>query len=246
MGIRQQLLARLPWSVWGPLYRLVTSRPGQRSRFRRQRVGKHSYVDPSVQVAGWRNVRVGSNSTLSAQCWLNVNFRDESTERIVIGDFCHIGRRNFFSCGPRILIGDYCFTGIDCLFLGSGHDISSPLTPYIASGLSAGAEIELGMNCWLTTSVTVMHGVRIGRGSVIGARSVVTCDIPPFSVAAGNPCKVIKRFDFVRQSWIPIEQWSADLEYHFPTEAEHRAQLAARGTGLSPSLLSASPRFGWI
>jgi maltose O-acetyltransferase len=52
--------------------------------------------------------------------------------------------------------------------------------------------IVIGDDVWITTNVTILGGVTIGRGSIIGAGSVVTKDIPPNSLAAGNPCKVIR------------------------------------------------------
>ena len=52
--------------------------------------------------------------------------------------------------------------------------------------------ITIGSNCWLAGGVTVLPGVTIGEGSVIGAGSVVTKDIPPHSLAVGNPCRVIR------------------------------------------------------
>ena len=53
--------------------------------------------------------------------------------------------------------------------------------------------ITIGSDCWLASNVTVCGGVTIGEGCVIGAGSVVTRDIPPYSLAAGNPCRVIRQ-----------------------------------------------------
>ncbi|HEF0022488.1 TPA: acyltransferase [Citrobacter amalonaticus] len=52
--------------------------------------------------------------------------------------------------------------------------------------------IVIGNNAWLGFDVVVLKGVTIGEGAIIGARSVVTRDIPPWSVAVGNPAKVVK------------------------------------------------------
>lgn len=59
--------------------------------------------------------------------------------------------------------------------------------------LEYGKPITIGDNCWLAGNVTVLGGVSIGEGSVIGAGSVVTKDIPPHSLAYGNPCRVIRK-----------------------------------------------------
>ena len=71
----------------------------------------------------------------------------------------------------------------------------------IATGVTIGMENRgkrkgapvIGDNCWIGGSVTICGGVTIGEGCVIGAGSVVTRDIPPNSLAAGNPCRVIRQ-----------------------------------------------------
>ena len=62
-------------------------------------------------------------------------------------------------------------------------------------GLELAEPIVVGSNTWFGGHVSVMPGVTIGDGSVIGAGSVVTKDIPPNSLAVGNPCKVIKSIE---------------------------------------------------
>ena len=119
--IIRRLISHLPWRLLGPLVRISTLSVFQTRQFRKLRVGKNSYVDPSVQIIGWRNVLIGSNTAISEESWINVNYREKEKDRVIIGNNCHIGRRNFFSSGPLIKIGDYGFTGIDCRFLGCGH-----------------------------------------------------------------------------------------------------------------------------
>jgi serine acetyltransferase len=63
------------------------------------------------------------------------------------------------------------------------------------SGPEAGKAIHIGEDCWLGGNVIVLPGVTIGRGTTIGAGSVVSKDIPEFVVAVGNPAKVVKKLD---------------------------------------------------
>ena len=245
MSVMWRALDRIPWKLWGPLMRMRW-RSTDAAAFRKRNVGGNSYVDPSVQIFGWQNVTVGKCTAVSEDVWLNASVRGAQHDRIVIGDFCHIGRRNYFSTGGLIHIEDFGFTGLDCHFLGCAHNMDSPLIPYLASGLTAGAPIELGVNCWLTTAVTVLEGVRIGRGSVIGARSVVTGSIPPFSIAVGNPCRVVKRFDFKNHRWVAAGQFDAELEKFAPAEEEYRSELVRAFGSLRPALHASSARFGWL
>lgn len=236
----------LPWKLWGPALRLRW-RGGDCGAFRKRNVGESSYVDPTVQIFGWENVTVGKFAAISEGTLLNASARGTAgNDRITIGDYAHIGRRNYFSTGGYIEIKDFGFTGIDCHFLGCGHNVDSPMIPYVASGLSPGAPIELGINSWLTTSVTVLEGVTIGHGSVVGARSVVTGNIAPFSMAVGNPCKVTKRFDFKANRWVGAEDFKDGLSAYMPTESEYRAVLAKNWESVRPALHAASTRFGWL
>ena len=67
-------------------------------------------------------------------------------------------------------------------------------------GVNFSKPVKIGANCWLGAGVIVLPGVEIGEGCTIGAGSVVTRDIPPRCVAAGNPCKILKRLDPRRET----------------------------------------------
>ena len=221
---------------------------GKLTRFRKKStlIPRTSYIDPSVRIVGINNVSIGEFTLLSENVWLNVNHRNGFEKKIQIGNYCHIGLSNYFSCGPSIIIKDYCFTGIDCQFLGAGHIISNPYIPYIASGLTLGAPIEIGVNCWLSTSVTIMQGVKVGYGSVIGARTVLLKDVPPFSLVVGNPGRVIKRFDHLSCCWISLDQWNENYELAIPSETEYHEKLNLKYKELPISLLASGKRFGWL
>lgn len=62
-----------------------------------------------------------------------------------------------------------------------------------AAGLEYTHPVTIGDNVWIAASALVLPGVTIGEGSVIGAGSVVTRDVPPYSLAVGNPCRVIRQ-----------------------------------------------------
>jgi acetyltransferase-like isoleucine patch superfamily enzyme len=233
---------------WRPIERawraLRTS--GRADAFRRAHVGPSSHIDESVQVLGWKQVRIGHHSVISEGTWLNVNDRDVDAPVIVIGNNCFIGRRNFFSSGAAIKIGDYCFTGVNCNFLGADHQHTSPFMPYIVSGTTNNASIELGPNCWLGAAVTVLKGVRIGYGSIIGAGSVVTRDVPPFSMLVGNPGRVIRRYDVERKEWISASDVTASVDAMLPGEDAYLETLRASRPALKIPVIASGHVFGDI
>ena len=101
-------------------------------------------------------------------------------------------------CAP-IKIGDNVLFGPNCTLAAPMH----PLCPKERNvrtrengelyNLEYAKPITIGSDCWLASNVTVCGGGTIGEGCVIGAGSVVTRDIPPYSLAAGNPCRVIRQ-----------------------------------------------------
>lgn len=86
-------------------------------------------------------------------------------------------------------IGDNCMLAPNVAIYTAGH----PLHPDSRnSGYEYGMDVTTGKNVWICGSVVITPGVRIGDCCVIGAGSVVTKDIPAWSLAAGNPCRVIR------------------------------------------------------
>ena len=92
--------------------------------------------------------------------------------------------------GAKVVFGDHVFVGPGCGFHTAAHPIDTELRN---AWLVQNKPIHVGNNVWFGAGVQVMPGVTIGDGCVIGAGSVVTHDIPAGTVAAGNPCCVIKK-----------------------------------------------------
>ncbi len=90
----------------------------------------------------------------------------------------------------KVKIGDYCQLAPNVAIYTAGH----PLHPDSRnSDYEYGIEVTIGDNCWIGGNTVICPGVHIGNNVVIGAGSVVTKDIPDWSVAAGNPCRVIRK-----------------------------------------------------
>lgn len=111
---------------------------------------------------------------------------------LVAGGGCTISIGNACDLAPRV-----------CLVAGT-HEIDMVGSHTAGKGYSRDIIIEDGV--WIGACVTVLGGVRVGKKSVIAAGSTVTHDIPPFSIAVGTPCRVVKTWDAGRQCWVPVEK----------------------------------------
>lgn len=108
---------------------------------------------------------------------------------------CFIGNETFINhnaylmdCAP-ITIGKHCFIGPNCGMYTAIHPI---VAKERNQGLEMAKPITIGDNVWIGGDVTILPGVTIGEGSVIGAKSLVTKDIPANVIAVGNPCRVVR------------------------------------------------------
>ena len=115
--------------------------------------------------------------------------------QLIIGARCNFGAYNHISCANRIIIGDNLLTGKWVTITDNSHGetnkemlMSNPkYRPLYSKG-----PVIIGNNVWIGDKVTILPNVRIGDGAVIAANSVVTKDVPSYSVVGGIPAKILK------------------------------------------------------
>jgi acetyltransferase-like isoleucine patch superfamily enzyme len=212
--------------------------------FLKKQIGKNSYVDSTVTVFGWAHVAIGKNTLIGEQSWLNVNVREAGFNHIQIGDSCYIGRRNLLSSSRKLILGDFVMTSNECKFLGSNHIFSNPMLPYIETGTTNDDFQKIGANTWIGAGAIVLGAVTIGHGSIIGAGSIVTKNIAPFSIAVGNPCKVIKRYDFRKEKWVKVGDFNISMEELMPLEDEYVRHLKLNSKSLDMPKMAATSKYG--
>lgn len=116
----------------------------------------------------------------------------------------------YFCYGTHISMGEGCYLNVNCNFIDDGQitigravmfgpavtiaTVGHPIHPELRGYMYCDG-VTIGDNCWIGAGSVICPGVTIGENTVIGAGSVVTKDIPANSVAAGNPCKVIRPID---------------------------------------------------
>lgn len=108
-----------------------------------------------------------------------------------IGENTYIGPYTFLGAGGGIMIGKDVTIGACVHILAENHAFEDTTRPINAQGVTRRG-IVIEDDCWIGNLAVILDGVTVGRGSVIGAAAVVTQDVPPYSVAAGNPARVLR------------------------------------------------------
>jgi maltose O-acetyltransferase len=127
--------------------------------------------------------KCGKNVNVERGAWFGYNLE--------IGDNSGLGINSQLYTGGGIVIGDNVMMGPDVVILTQNHKYDDVTRPMMEQGYES-APVIIEDDIWIGTRVVILPGVRIGRGSIIGAGSVVAGDIPPFSIVGGNPAKIIK------------------------------------------------------
>ena len=129
-------------------------------------------------------------------------------ENVSINDYVHIAAVKSVSIGNNVLMASKIYIS-DCLhgsYNGDEND-NKPTIPPNDRPLSA-KEVVIKDNVWLGEFVSVLPGVTIGKGTIVGANSVVSKSLPDYVIAVGTPAKPIKQFNFTSNRWekYPLQQ----------------------------------------
>lgn len=168
--------------------------PGQFLRklrlcLRGAKIGPGTWL-PRVNVPWPHQLSIGRQCIIEPEVFFKYDGFWKPGPSIRIGDRVFIGRNTEFNIGTGITIGDDCLIASGCTFVDSDHGTDRD-RPMNAQPLKS-AEIVLEENVWIGAQCMVLKGVRLGRGAVIGAGSVVTKSVPVGEVWAGVPARRLK------------------------------------------------------
>lgn len=150
-----------------------------------------------MDVVPWNRFELGTNSTIEDFSAIN-----NGVGSVIIGDRTKIGLSNTI-IGP-VTIGNDIRLAQNITLSGLNHNYEDISFPIHEQGVST-ALISIEDNTWIGANVVVVAGVTIGKHSIVAAGSIVTKDIPPYSVAVGNPARIIKQYDFETSKWEKIK-----------------------------------------
>lgn len=158
---------------------------------------------PITLIANKKHIFIGKNVFIRKFAriepivqWHNKKF----SPRIEIEDNVTIEQNLHLTCAGKVKIGAFSSINSFVFITDIDHEYCNISKSVMQQGLLV-SSTEIGKYCFIGTGVKIMAGVHIGEHSVIGANAVVTHDIPSYSVAAGIPAKVIKKFNFETNQW---------------------------------------------
>jgi acetyltransferase-like isoleucine patch superfamily enzyme len=178
-----------------------------------KRVGRNVIFGRNITIRHPKKIIIGNNVVIDDNCVLDA--KGEDNQGIIIGDNVFISRNSIISCkegdieigndsnigtnclihsetslkiGSYVLIAAYCY-----IVAGGNHDFDKTEIPIILQPSISKGGIIIKDDVWLGADVKVLDGSDIGKGTIIGAGSVVNSELSEFSVAVGIPAKVVKK-----------------------------------------------------
>lgn len=167
-----------------------------------EKFGHDSVLYHPLCIRGRENICIGNQTTILNGVRMQVyNDLTGKQSKIKIGDNCYIGYNNTFLAGGNITLEDGVLMASNILISSENHSINPESPDYYMDQKLSCAPIIVGEGTWIGEKVSILSGVTIGKKCVIGAGSIVTKDIPDFSIAVGSPAKVIKKYNFNTHEW---------------------------------------------
>lgn len=157
--------------------------------------GRSTVLQPPIRLVGEDRISVGSGIFVGAGAWFQtLSDGDRGRGSISIGDGTSMAGNCTLSSVRAIRIGRDVSFARGVYVADHAHAYDDISLPVLAQGLADVAEVEIGDGAWLGQNVVVLPGVRIGRGAVVSANSVVVRDVADYTVVAGAPARAVKDF----------------------------------------------------
>jgi acetyltransferase-like isoleucine patch superfamily enzyme len=197
-------LAQRAWELVG---HWATIGPDSRRAARFRAFGAGSALCfPTTALYGERYIAIGAGTVIGPHVSLSAGVSPAhdlgDREVVTIGDRCLIGRGSGIVGHERVVIGDDVFTGHYVYITDANHGYADTSEP-IGRQFAPPRPVSIGAGSWLGHGTLVLPGASVGRHCVVGAGSVVTGELPDFTVAVGNPARVIRRY-VTGTGWVDV------------------------------------------
>jgi carbonic anhydrase/acetyltransferase-like protein (isoleucine patch superfamily) len=153
-------------------------------------LGPRSRLSLPIQLVGEERITIGSRVYLGPGCWLLTHAPAGAIE---IGDGTSIAGYCVMSAAASVRIGRSVLFARNVYIADHRHGFDDPTQPILDQPLADIRPVRVEDGAWLGQNVVLLPGVTVGRGAVVGANSVIREDVPPRSVVAGAPGRVVRR-----------------------------------------------------
>lgn len=164
--------------------------------------GRDSVIGPPARVTRPDCIFIGDDVLIHEHAWISVvDAVPGYTPRLVIGDGTRIDRLVHIACVGEIEIGRNVLLGERVLIGDTFHQYEDVTVPVIEQPMAEPRKVTIGDGVGIGMAACIMPGVTIGENAYVAAGSVVNRDVPPRSVVAGNPGRVVRRYDDEAGRW---------------------------------------------
>jgi acetyltransferase-like isoleucine patch superfamily enzyme len=133
-------------------------------------------------------LEIGEGTLLEPGVWITA----PGDARVRIGEGCFLNLNVMVAAVALVEIGDHCMFANGCFVSDANHRFDDLDKPVTWQGFTTKGPTRIGDNVWCGVNVVITSGVTVGERCVIAANSVVTSDLPPYSIAAGAPARVLR------------------------------------------------------
>jgi len=189
---------RMVHKAWDRIRTLGAIHPGSHRADRFGYLGEGSIIAfPPAALDGERSIHIGAGTLVASWATLAAGYvpDDPATppRALVIGENCVIGLRSGIVAHQSVEIGDGVWLGQD-VFITDGNHGYDDLDAPIGSQKGSVEPVSIGDNSWIGHGAVILAGSRIGRNAIVAAGAVVRGEVPDYSIAAGVPAKIVRRF----------------------------------------------------
>lgn len=141
---------------------------------------------------GSKKIRIFCAKLIGVQCGSNINIEKGArfSSDLIIGNNSGVGVNSLI--GNQVNIGNDVMMGPECFIYTSNHRFDNLAIPMIQQGMSKIVPVVIKDDVWIGARVTILPGVKVGKGSIIAAGSVITKDVPEYAIVGGTPGRVLK------------------------------------------------------
>lgn len=174
-----------------------------------KKCGKNLRIGANVKIFQPEKIQVGDNVDIADDVvfapLVKHNGKEYKSE-IIIGNNVHFGTQDRIASKDMVIIEDDVLFAAFVHVTDHSHDYHNVELPIAKQGVIGKGKVVIKKGAWLAFGCHILSGVTVGENSVVAANAVVTRDVPPYSVVAGNPARVVSKYNFQTAQWEKINK----------------------------------------